>query len=71
VGRALFWIVQPWGRDKARQAARISEHDTVAEAFAEIDRMAAQMIRTGGRSDAVELLVVDAEGQIVSRPDAH
>ena len=46
----------------------VSEHVTVAEAFAEIDRLSAQMVRTGAPSDAVELLVVDATGRTVSRP---
>jgi hypothetical protein len=32
----MFRIVQPWGRDKAREATLISEHATAAEAFAEI-----------------------------------
>ena len=63
-----FRIVQPWGRDKARQATVISEHATAAAAFAEIDRLAAQMLRTGARSDAVELLVVDTAGDLVPRP---
>jgi hypothetical protein len=69
--RGPFRIVQPWGPDKARQATIISEHATAAEAFAEIDRLSAQMVRTGARSDYVELLVVDAAAQIVRRPDAH
>jgi hypothetical protein len=54
-----FRIVQPWGLDKTREATLLSEHETVDEAFGEIDRLAAQMMRTGARSDAVELLVVD------------
>jgi hypothetical protein len=29
------------------------------------------MVRTGAPSDAVELIVVDADGEIVRRPDAH
>jgi hypothetical protein len=41
----------------------VSEHATTADAFAEIERLAAQ-------SDYVELLVVDADGQPVRRP-AH
>ena len=35
------------GTDKAQQFTLISEHATAAEAFAEIDRLAAQMVRTG------------------------
>jgi hypothetical protein len=49
----------------------ISEHATAAEAFAEIDRLSAQMVRTGAPSNAIELIVVDAAGQIVQRPSAH
>jgi hypothetical protein len=49
-----FRVVQPWGPDKARQATLISEHATAAEAFAEIDRLSAEMVRTGAPSDAVE-----------------
>ena len=57
-------IVQPFGGDKAREATLLSEHATVAEAFAEIDRLSAQMVRTGAPSNAIEVIVVD-EG----RPD--
>ena len=63
-----FRVVQPWGRDRARQATLISEHASAAEAFQEIDRLAAQMTRTGAPSDAIELLVLDHEGRIVRRP---
>jgi hypothetical protein len=66
-----YRIVQPYGRDVARESTLISEHRTVADAFAEIDRLAAQMVRTGVRPDVVELLVIDGEGRIVSRPGAH
>ena len=66
-----FRVVQPWGPDKAVQTTLISEHTTVAEAFAEIDHLAAQMVRTGAPSDAVELLVIDPTGRPVSRPGAN
>ena len=65
-----FRIVQPWGPDRVRQATVISEHATAAEAFAEIDRLASEMVRTGAPSDAVELLVADASGRLVRRPGA-
>jgi hypothetical protein len=64
-------IVQPYGRDEPREATLVSEHRTVADAFAELDRLAAQMIRTGVSPDAVRLIVVDEEGRVVSRPAAH
>ena len=66
-----YRVVQPWGRDKAREAALISEHATAAEAFAEIDPLSEQMARTGAPSDTVELVVIDADGQVVSRPMTH
>ena len=69
--RLPFRVVQPWGPDKARQATPVSEHQTAAEAFGEIDRLSAQMVRTAAPSDAVELLVVDAEDRLVRRPGAQ
>ena len=66
-----YRIVQPYGRDKARESTVISEHQTAADAFAEIDRLSAQMVRTGAPSDMVELIVVDEAGRIVQRPGAH
>jgi hypothetical protein len=42
-----FRVVQPWGRDKEREATTVTEHPTAADAFTEIDRLAVQMIRTG------------------------
>jgi len=49
----------------------ISEHPTAAAAFAEIDRLASEMVRTGAPSNAIELIVVDQAGEIVRRPGAH
>lgn len=69
--RAPFRIVQPYGKDKARQATLISEHATAVEAFDEIDRLSAQMARTGAPSDGIELLVVDADDRIVRRPNVN
>ncbi len=69
--RLPFRVMQPWGPDKGRQATLMSEHATVAAAFAEIERLSAEMVRTGAPSDTVELVVVDADGQIVLRPGAQ
>lgn len=63
-----FRVVQPWGPDRARQATVISVHSSAAEAFAEIDRLGHRMVRTGDRSDSVELIVVDDAANVVSRP---
>ncbi len=62
-----FFVVQPYGRDKARESTVIYEANTAVEAFGEIDRLAEQMDRTGARSDSIELLVVDDHGAIVHR----
>jgi hypothetical protein len=64
-------VVQPWDRDTAREHTLLSEHETAADAFAEIDGLAMQMVRTGAPSDAVELLVVDTEGRVIQRPSMH
>jgi hypothetical protein len=66
-----YRVVQPWGPDKGRQATVLSEHADTTAAFAEIDRLAAQMARTGARPETVELLVADADGHIVPRPETH
>ena len=42
-----FRVVQPWGRDKVQQSTMLSEHRTAAAAFAEIDRLSSEMVRTG------------------------
>jgi len=65
--RLPFSVVQPYGRDKARESTTMSWHATAADAFAEIDRLSTQMARTGAPTNAVELIVVDANDQIVSR----
>jgi hypothetical protein len=49
----------------------ISEHATAAEALREIDRLASEMVRTGAPGDAVELVVVDQDDQIVERAGTH
>lgn len=56
-----FRGVQPWGLDKAFQHTLQSEHRTAGEAFAETDRLAGEMVRTGAPSDAIELLVVTVD----------
>lgn len=66
-----YRVVQPYGRHISTQSTLISEHPTAADAFAAIDQMVAQMIRTGAPSDAIELIVIDSAGHRVMRPGAH
>jgi hypothetical protein len=70
-GHTPFRIVQPWGPDKARQSTVISDHATAADAFAEIDRLVSEMIRTGAPSDAIEFVVLDANNAVVLRAKTH
>jgi hypothetical protein len=62
-----FRVVQPWGPDKVRQSTLLSEHQSSVAAFAEIDRLVAQMSRTGVPSDALELVVIDVNRSTVIR----
>jgi hypothetical protein len=66
-----FKVVQPWGRDRGREATIISEHASALEAFAALDALAERMAQTGAQSDAIALLVVDVAGNQVARPGAH
>jgi len=65
-----YRIVQPWGPDRATQSTVVTERDTMEAAFAEIDRMAAQMLTNGCPSNTVELIAIDEAGRIVRRPHA-
>jgi hypothetical protein len=70
--RVPFRVVQPWGRDKVQQSTMLSEHQTAADAFTEIDRLTAQMARTGAPADAIELVVVDVErATLLGRSGTH
>ena len=63
-----YYIVQPWGRDRYRQAGVTSMHATVADADAKLDAIAAKLKRDGAPPDYLELYVVDADRQPVARP---
>jgi hypothetical protein len=65
---SCYRVVQSYGRDIGREATTITEHRSIADAFAEIDRLADEMARKGARSDFVRLIVVDDNGEIVPRP---
>ena len=66
-----YRIVQPWGLSVGREATTISEHPTIADAFAGIDRLAEELARHGARGDVVRLVVVDEHGEIVPRPGTY
>lgn len=71
MAKPMFSVVQPWGKDRAREATVVSSHAMASEAFEEIDRLSAQMVRTGAPSDAVEFIVIDAEFNICRRTNAN
>lgn len=58
-----FFIVQPYGRDEARESTVVYEAATAVDGFAEVDRLAEQMEKTGARPDSIEPLVVESGGR--------
>ena len=48
-----YRVVQPWGKDRGRQATILSEHATVADPFRAIEVQKAQMRRTGAPTDTI------------------
>jgi hypothetical protein len=68
---ATFRLIQSWGPHKGRQGTIRSEHATVAEAFAALDRFATEMVQAGVPSDAIELVVTDEQGDVIPRPGTH
>ena len=66
-GAMPFRVVQPWGKDRGREATVLSEHRTREEALAEIDRLNERMRATGVAPGALDLLVVDSLGNIVAQ----
>lgn len=62
-----FRVVQPWGKDRGRQATILSEHMTSREAFAEVDRLIARMRAMRVPPDALELVVADGTGNVLQR----
>lgn len=63
-----YRVVQPWGKDRAREATENSVWASIADAFAEIDRYAARVKTSRLPGDHLELIVVDDEGREVRRP---
>ena len=66
-----FYLVQPWGRDRYRQATVQSIHATVDDAYARLDAIAEKLQRDGAPPDYLELYVVDEQRQPVTRPEGQ
>ena len=63
-----FYLVQPWGRARYRQATVQGIHATVDDAYARLDAFAEKLQRDGAPPDYLELYVVDEQRQPVTRP---
>jgi hypothetical protein len=68
---AKYRVVYTRGTSQGPPGDTPSEHATVAEAFAALDAMSAQMVRADAPSDGIELVVVNERGDIVLRPKTH
>jgi hypothetical protein len=66
-----YRVVQPWGKDRTREATAISVWPTIAEAYAEIDRYAVRVKTSRLPGGHLELLVIDDQGREVRRPGTN
>ena len=64
-------FVQPWGRDTYREATVVSVHETVEDAYAELDRIADSLEGNAVPEGKLEIYVVDEQRRPVPRPGAH
>jgi len=60
----VYRVVQPYSPVKTRDYMVLSEHASAADAFAEIDRLSEQMVRTGAPADFLELIVITDAGRV-------
>ena len=60
--------IQTWGPDRDRHASVQSIHDTVEGAYARLVAIAETLQHDGAPPDYLELYVVDADRQPVTRP---
>ena len=59
---------QPWGRDKYREATVVSVHETLSDAYAELDRLADTLERRAVPEGDLKIYVVDEQRRPVPRP---
>ena len=63
-----YYLVQPWGRDRYRQATVVGIHETVTDAYDALDAIAEKLHRDSAPDGYLEIYVVDEERQPVIRP---
>ena len=66
----MFCLVQPYGRDRYREATVVEIHPTVEAAYAALDRIA-ETLRRNSTAEGIEIYVVDEEPHLVARPGAQ
>jgi hypothetical protein len=54
-----YYLVQPWGRDRYREATVVGIHDTVTAVFDALDAIAEKLRRSGAPDDWPEICVAD------------
>lgn len=64
-----YHLVQPWGKDRGREATVLGTYGSCKEAFAALDAMRERMRQVGSSPDCIELVVVDFERHVVNRAD--
>ena len=65
-----YRVVQVRAQHHSREAAVLSEHSTIGQAFVELDALHDVMHRAGVTRDGLELIVIDERGDRVHRPGA-
>ena len=63
-----YYLVQPWGLDRFRDATVVGIHETVADAYDRLDDIAEKLQRDSAPDGYLEMYVVDEERQPVIRP---
>ena len=62
-----YYVVQPWGQDKYRQATILSRHQTPEDAYDEVEFLVRLMAQVYGPRHEFEAHVVDQHRRPVSR----
>ncbi len=66
-----YYLVEPWGRDKYRQATVLFTATTTLAVYAQCERLVARLIEQGIDPATFEWHVVDDDRKPVARPGAH
>jgi hypothetical protein len=66
-----FYLVEPWARDRYREATVITVAETVEAAYAERDRRVARLVEQGIDPASFTWYVVDEDPRPVARPGGN